>query len=510
MFIDENKIENTFGTYIRGKKESIPIPEIAPFIDNYKKNIAQRFYPRRFEKIPKIKGEVLYISVKVDGEYACFYYSENISQSFFCNSPTHRIYAGLPVNNDLEKIMKSQGIESALIGGELYATPHDPLDFEARCRVPDFVHFSRQPKTLEDLERIGFKAFDIIQINGMDWTNKTYSERFKKLNEIFPKKGRASIVHTKIVTRTSDIEDFYNDKVIDHGMEGIVVRTEGVGFKIKPVNTIDVAIIGISAGLYGTKYTKDQLATALVALRNPGGDYQILTAVGGGLTDQERYDLWKIFEIIPSKGFVVPNRYDGTAFQMVKPGIVGQIDYMDILTERQNEPILQNTLRFNTKEERWESLKPVDFVTLISPRFVKGQPIREDKDANVIEDVRVTQITDVVDVPTFKDISEIEFNKSKILARKVFIKERQMIRKFIAWKTNKENTGLYPKYAVYFLDYSINRKNPLNRRAKIFNNEDTMWKFFDSWVDSEMLSPNGNMKRDWKEYSIQDTRFNDD
>ncbi|MHA1374302.1 MAG: ATP-dependent DNA ligase [Promethearchaeota archaeon] len=508
MRIKNDQIETKLNTYIRGKPESLPIPELAHLIDNYKKNIAQRLIPRKYEKIPKIRGDVLYASVKIDGEYVAYYY-DGTDNSFFCNSPTHRVYMGLPVNEDLDKIMKSKGIKSALIGGELFASSHDPLNFEVRTRILDFIHYSRNPGNQEDLERIGFKAFDILQINGKEWMTKLFKNRFDKLCEIFPRKGRASMVKSMVVKNSRAIEQFYKENVIDHDMEGVVVRTEDVGFKIKPVHTIDVAIIGICEGLYGSKLNKDQLATTLVALRNPNGDYQILSSVGGGLTDEARTDLLKKFEIIPTKGFSIPNRYDGRVFHMVKPGIVGQIDYLDLLVERRGAPIYQNSLRFNEKEQKWETLQPVQFATLISPRFVKDHPLRTDKDANNIIDVRVSQITDLVDVPKTDAISQLQLEKSTILARKVFEKDNKMVRKFIVWETNKGGSGLYPDFVIYFLDYSENRKEHYKRKTKITNDKEQAFEIFDSWVNAEMLSTNkSSFKKGWSEFSIKDIREN--
>ena len=80
--------------------------------------------------------------------------------------------------------------------------------------------------------------------------------------------------------------------------------------------------------------------------------------------------------------------------------------------------------------------------------------------------MRVSQITDLVDVPKIDAISQLQLEKSTILVRKVFEKDK-MVRKFIVWKTNKEGSGLYPDFVIYFLDYSKNRKEPFKRKTKI-------------------------------------------
>ena len=154
MELKKELIENSFGTYIRGKKDSLDVlPGIGNLIDSYKK-ILQKFYAIRFEKIRNIRGNELYISVKIDGEYVGYYFDKEREISIFCNTPTHRIYMGLPVNDDIDKIMNINGIKSALLVGELYATPHDPFNFEGRSRVPDIVYYTRHPESLEDIERI--------------------------------------------------------------------------------------------------------------------------------------------------------------------------------------------------------------------------------------------------------------------------------------------------------------------------------------------------------------------
>ena len=507
MKIEADKIANSFGTFIRGKANSLPVPKIGPLIDNYKKTVAQRLFSKRIDEFTKIRGEILYVSVKVDGEYVAYYYEESSKESFFCNSPTNRIYTGLPVNEDLDKIMLKQGFTSALIGGELFATSKDPLDFEARAHISDFTHYSRNPQSLEDLERIGFKAFDILQINGEDWLSKPYKKRLDKLQDIFLDKGRASMVKSKVAKTATEIEKFYKTNVLDDGQEGIVVRGEGFGYKMKPVHTLDAAIIGIAEGLYGTDITLDQLATALVALRNPNGDYQILTAVGTGLTDKDRKELLTKFEIVPSQGFVVPARYDGRVFHLVKPGMVAHIDYQEILTEVRGEPIHQNALRYNEKEERWERLQQVEFVKLLYPRFVSGNPIRTDKSAHKIIDVRVSQVTDVVDVPHIDAVPEVEpLKKSVLLARNVYVKGENALRKVLAWETNKASSGTYPAYVIYYFDYSDGRKTPITRKVRITEDKEQMWEIFEGFVKDEIMSKRGGLRKDWEEFSTMDIR----
>ncbi len=75
------------------------------------------------------------------------------------------------------------------------------------------------------------------------------------------------------------------------------------------------------------------------------------------------------------------------------------------------EPIYQNVLRYDNQENKWVLVKPEPFVALISPRFIEGNPIREDKSVENINDVRVSQLTEMVQVPEVLVVPEIKFKK---------------------------------------------------------------------------------------------------
>ncbi|MFX1325769.1 MAG: hypothetical protein ACFE8N_12520, partial [Promethearchaeota archaeon] len=156
MEIPSEEIANSFGTYIRGMPESVPVKRTVPPVDNYRKHVAQRFITRREADIPNLLGKEFIVSLKVDGAFSGYYYNEDDNQSFFFNVPQHRVYIGLPVNKDLEQLLRENDIEEALLVGELFGSTHDPPDFSKRSRIYDLAHLRRNPSSQEDLERIGF------------------------------------------------------------------------------------------------------------------------------------------------------------------------------------------------------------------------------------------------------------------------------------------------------------------------------------------------------------------
>ncbi|MFX1313741.1 MAG: hypothetical protein ACFFHD_14215, partial [Promethearchaeota archaeon] len=498
---------NSFGSYIRGVPESVPVKEVIPPVDIYRKHVTQRFITRREADIPQLMGKEFIVSVKVDGAYSGYYYNEMKEFSFFFNVPQHRVYIGLPVNKDVEEILQKNKIKEALLVGELFCSMYDPVDFSKRARIYDLAHCRRNPSSQYDLERIGFKVFDILELDGEKWLEKPFRERYNTIHTLFPKEGRLSVVKTRIFKNPYEILEFYRKEVIEHNHEGIIVRTDNIGYKIKPIHVVDVALIAIAEGREGTKIGKNQVASTLVALRYPDGKYQILCRVGGGLSDEMRRELLGKFRIVQSKDFI-PITRDGRAMKMVYPEIVGQIEYEDILTDSGGESIYQPCLIFDEKAMSWELIRQVPFLSLIAPRFIEEEPIRDDKNAENITDVRISQLMDLVDISRVDKISKYDFDPSELLARKVYEKGDNMVRKFMLWKSNKSVSDQYPEYVVYHLDFSSNRKNPLERDIKGTNSESQAWELFDMIIESETIGTSGSLKRGWREYSIIDLREN--
>jgi hypothetical protein len=496
--LSKEKIENSFGDYVRGKPETVPYPEIVTEVDLYRKHVAQRFITRREADIPTLIGKEFIISVKVDGAFSGYYYDQDTNDSFFFNLPAHRIFIGLPVAKDLEVLLKKNKIKKALLVGEFHASFRDPHDFETRSTIHDLMKIRRNPQSIEDLEKIGYKVFDILQLNATKWINKDFPSRFQKMIELFPEKGRLSMVTTKICTSVYEIQDFYRRYVIEQGQEGIIVRVGNTGYKIKPIQIIDVAIIGVASGREDTEIAKDQVATCLVALRYPDGTYQILSRVGGGLGDMERTKLWSEITMVDSKGFAYSTN-DGRIYSMITPQKVGQIEYFDIITDHDGEPIMEPSLKYNPKTKTWEMVRMLPFVRLLSPHFVEGYPFREDKSAETIEDVRIRQILDVIELSRINKVSKLKLKPSEIIAKKVYQRQEIAVKKFMTWKTNKEDSGFYPKYVIYFLDYSKGRKDPLSRKAKVTNDEEQMTQLYEEWIQNEMIGTTGKLKKGWKE-----------
>ncbi|MHA1518787.1 MAG: ATP-dependent DNA ligase [Promethearchaeota archaeon] len=485
MQLESIQIEKQVGNYILGSIGSMPKPVVVEKVDDYKKHVSQGLIPIYPDKINEMRtGTEISVSIKYDGWFAGFYYNareENYKSAFF--SSHHRTLMGLMINDEIERILISHNVESIILVGELLGSAHDPPDFDQKCRVSDINHYVRMSDP-NYVHRIGFRVFDIIEINGQSVSQEYFEQRYQRITNLFNTGGMVGRALYQTINR-SELAEFYRAQVETQHHEGLVVRTGGIGYKIKPVHTLDVAIIGALNGRYGSEIGQDQLARALMALRYPNGDYQLLGSVGGGLTEEQRTLLWSRMNFVNDPPFIIPSR-DGRTFRMVKPELVAEILYMDIIADRRGEPIKQLSIKYSEHSQEWSMVRPLPFVRLLSPRF-SNQMLREDK-TTAVNDVRVAQLLDLVELPGEVIQEPIEYPESTILRRRVYqkvMKEKAMIRKFILWKTNK-NPEEYPSYVVYYLDFSPNRKGPIKRDVKFTNSEAQAFELFDDLMSSQV------------------------
>ncbi len=517
MKLDPDKIETSLGTYQRGTPESIKDKDVMKAVDDYKKSIAQKFTSMDPSMLSDFKtgaaryklGENLFASIKVDGEYALFVYDAGDpdgEKSYFCNSSSHRVHMGLPVNADLEKMLNSKGVTRIMIAGELFAALGDPPNFDGRTRTPELTARLRKPGGQDDLDRVGYRAFDLVSFEGEQWLKKHYHDRFHKLRELLPDKGRAGTVKTYIM-HDDKLSDFFEEVVVKGKAEGIVVRNSETfrGYKVKPVNTLDAVIIGAVGGLEGSKIDPDALASTLVALRYPDGTYQLLAQVGGGLNDTQRKEIYQKLKFVTQHGFVGATA-DGRAFRLVKPEHVAQVLYLDIIsTNSYGKQIMQPTLKYDPQQGTWEIGRNMPFVHLISPRFA-DPALREDKHPDT-SDVRVGQVEGLVEIELPDSVTDVMLEKAELLARYVFEKG-DMVRKFVGFKSNKSsNDKYYPEYVVYNTDYSPGRQEPLQRKVKATNDADQFWKMLEAWIKEDVFDKSGKtLTRGWGLYSQYDSR----
>ena len=181
---------------------------------------------------------------------------------------------------------------------------------------------------------------------------------------------------------------------------------------------------------------------------------------------------------------------------MVRPEWVIEITCLDIISQNtRGGPINRMIIQWNSDSDSYEVVRRLPLVSVISPQFVR---LREDKSFNV-DDVRIAQLTDVVPIQkTNVNASELTLAESTIMKREVFtktLKGKVMVRKFLVWKTNKQDEGSdYPAYVAHYTDFSPGRKVPLDREVRISDSEEQILELFEELKTQ-------NIKKGWSEWS---------
>jgi hypothetical protein len=127
--------------------------------------------------------------------------------------------------------------------------------------------------------------------------------------------------------------------------------------------------------------------------------------------------------------------------------------------------------------------------SVISPQFIRR---REDKSVGP-QDVRIAQVTDLVEVPGVdRDSRQMTLPASELLRREIFTKDlkgQTMVRKFLLWKTNKESSGdEFPAYVAHYTDFSPNRKDALAREIRVSSSRDQIEALFKGLKDENIKS----------------------
>ncbi len=448
---DKDRLTKKQGTYSTGPAAALEDPTLHAGAQDYKRRVSGLMYPMEpgfiDEKIPNLEGYA--VTRKMDGEFSMLFFDgrETISVN-----PGGTLRVGLPALAELTKHLKDNKIKSGTFAAELH------LKTDKRERIHDVLRIVRNPKAQKDLNKLQLSIFDIVQLNGEEFTDSVRT--LQKLGEIIKNGNLVMPVDYEITGNRKDISKAFEKWVTAGGSEGVVVRNEQVGwFKIKTSHTLDAAVIGFSDSA-GER--QGLLHDLLVGLTRKDGSIQTMAKVGGGFTDDDRTGLLKKLKkiVVPSDYVEVNSAH--LAYEMVKPELVVEMKCLDIISENSRGGLINRmVLAWNEDEMGYSAVKRMPFVSIISPQFRR---IRDDKSVNETE-TSVKQVAALVEIPDIeKKVADLDLPQSEVLKREVITKSqggKEMVRKLLIWKTNKELTEEYPAFVVYYTDFSTGRKDPL-------------------------------------------------
>ena len=483
----KNLLDIKLGNYSTGNATAIEDPKILPQVQQYKRQVASRLFPLAQHDIKrKIPDAQYLVSRKIDGEFNTLVYRDG---EIFTVNPGGTVRTGLPWMPEAKQLLDAAGITDAMIAGELYASNNE----DRRPRVHDIVSMARQPKDETDLSRICFAVFDIIRLDGEPNT-QTYSEKWKKIDEVFKAGKTIHPVETISVKSDGEIETQFQKWVVDEKSEGIVVRSDTAGnFKLKPLHTLDAVVIGFTES---TEDRQGMMHDLLLGVCRSDGAVQILCRVGGGFTDDQRREMLSdLNDMIVESEYAEVNS-DHVAYQMVRPEWVIEISCLDVIAQNtRGRAVNRMVLDWDSENKSYQVVRRMPLVSVISPQFKR---IREDKSFNA-QDVRIQQVTDIVPVSMATvDATELTLAKSKLLQREIYVKQLRgetLVRKFLLWKTNKETESEeYPAFVAYHADFSPSRKTPLTREVRVSNSETQILALWNELKED-------NIKKGWELHS---------
>jgi hypothetical protein len=198
-----------------------------------------------------------------------------------------------------------------------------------------------------------------------------------------------------------------------------------------------------------------------VALRRDDGTWQLLGAVGTGLSEQDRAAWHERLSAreVPST-FRLANR-EGTLCKFVEPSVVVELRCSDLLAaDSWDAPIRRMSLRYSASRG-WEPVAETPTAVMIHPIFLRE---RTDKTLDA-GDVGMSQITRHVPLATAAaEAAGAPREPAEVVRRAVFCKAtkgKTAVRKYAIVDTHMAGSRDYPPLVVYFTDYSPGRKEPL-------------------------------------------------
>lgn len=441
---------------------------IAQKAKNYKLRISSRYLSVDVDRINEriAKQDQYHVSTKHDGHFYTYCYQDG--KGAFIN-PKGRVIEDLNLNETAEKHLKSKGIKQAVFAGELY------LYAGEGTRTRSF----NLTKALTDKDHnLRFAAFDLIELEEEDYVFQPVHTTIEKLRNILPTDGDFHLVDYQTVSDRKTIAELYKKSVEVNDQEGIVVKTEGITYKVKPKYTFDAVIVGY-ADSDGDR--KGMFRDLLLAMMHSDGTYQIIGHLHHGFNDEARKQLSSEMQKDIVKSEYIEVARNKTAFHLIKPTRVIEFSCLDVIAEDSKGPISKMALNYSDEDGYTLSGKK-NSVSFTIPNFLQ---FRTDKEANIL-DTRFDQVKEVVSFHDIDTVDEGELPPSEIIRREAYTKESKgslMVRKYVILKTHKESTGKYPAYVVLAIDYSAGRKDPLKQDAFLTNSETQAAEIFEKQID---------------------------
>ncbi len=191
-------------------------------------------------------------------------------------------------------------LEEVILEGEALAVNEETGEFYPfqitiqRKRKYDIYEFSKEYP-------LRLFCFDLLYLDGEDYTVKPFIERRKKLEELLLPHNTLELSELKVVSSSKEVEEFFEDAIV-RGLEGIMGKrldapyTAGSrnfnwvklkrSYRGQLADTLDLVIVGYFYGR-GARI-KLGIGALLTAVYDPSSDtFKTISKVGSGFTEEE-------------------------------------------------------------------------------------------------------------------------------------------------------------------------------------------------------------------------------
>ena len=331
------------------------------------------------------------------------------------------------------------------------------------------------------VEGLADAPFDLLELNGESFQTVPFKKKYATLKSLF-NSDFVRPVEMRPAKSAAEVETIFNEWVTEGGAEGIVVHSElPFIWKVKPRHTLDAALIGFTTGDQGVR-------DLMFAVRREDGMFQPFGVASNGLSDDDRRTLLPELKKSAVDSTYIQTDSRGIAYQMVKPERVCELSVSELVSENSRGKIKWNPL-LALKEDGWLCEGQTPGVYALGMTIV-GR--RDDKTPEPSA-IRVSQLSDICPFGEAKAVGK--GRPSELLLRRVCKKvsgAKTMVQKFVIWKTNKEETGIYPAYVFHYTDYSASRKEALKRDLRVSSSEEQIRRIMDDFIGE-------NIKKGWEE-----------
>tara|TARA_B100000085_G_scaffold245709_1_gene239030 strand:+ start:5200 stop:6555 length:1356 start_codon:yes stop_codon:yes gene_type:complete len=442
-------------------------------IKSYKNNVASKYDFLDASNLKQIGDQKYFCSKKIDGQ--TFFLSVQEDTIQILNSSFQDYSSNLQHIIDEVKNLKIK--EKIIFVGELFDSSKE------RERNGDVI------VGLSSKDQSSNLALALFDIAKQENTSHSFSGKYEKIKKLFGDDYTKPIFAlSQQELELSEIQKFFDD-CLQNDSEGIILRNDANITKVKKQESIDAVILGYTLEV-------DQKTLRSVSFGSFKNNNEIIFIGSSGNFDSSinQSDLLSQLQKLNIECDYIQIASNGTAYQFVKPEIVISVDFYDTQIEKSDQQPIKKPI-FSISNDSLRCIGKNQSMSFLASTI---SAVRSDKEANK-DQCGLSQLTRItgLDEDYFGLSLDLEnLAKSEITKIQTFVKESKKgkaIRKFMLWKTNKEQTGVFPPYVFYYLDYSEGRKDPIKRDLNPFDDEKKALNFFNLAIEE-------NVKKGWEEH----------